>query len=108
MDMNLIIAKNLQYLLAKNRETQMELARFMNVSTSTVSSWCKGQKIPRMDKIDRIAEHFNVTRSEIMSELYPVLVPTFNLTKREKELVTAYRAADESIRKIIDVALNLE
>lgn len=38
----------------------------MNVSQATISNWCKGIKMPRMDKIDRICKYFNINRSDLM------------------------------------------
>lgn len=40
----------------------------MGISQTTVSNWCNGVKIPRMNKIDRICEFFNVPRSALMVE----------------------------------------
>ncbi|MCI8648087.1 MAG: helix-turn-helix transcriptional regulator [Firmicutes bacterium] len=40
----------------------------MDVSQATVSNWCRGIKIPRMNKIDKIAVFFKVKRSYILEE----------------------------------------
>ena len=68
-DINEIIANNISDLLDRSGKTQLDLAEFMNVSQATVSNWCKGAKLPRMDKIDRICEFFNVSRSDLMEDL---------------------------------------
>ena len=65
-EINKIIAENLSYLMDKSGKTQFDLADYMGVSQATVSNWCKGIKLPRMDKIDRICDFFNVTRSQLM------------------------------------------
>ena len=67
-DINSIIAKNISVLLERSGKTQIDLADFMGVSQATVSNWCKGTKLPRMDKIDRICEYFNVNRSDLMED----------------------------------------
>ena len=67
-DINSIIAKNISVLLEHSGKTQADLADFMGVSQATVSNWCKGTKLPRMDKIDRICEYFNVNRSDLMED----------------------------------------
>lgn len=67
-DINEIIANNISDLLDRSGKTQLDLAEFMNVSQATVSNWCKGAKLPRMDKIDRICEFFNVSRSDLMED----------------------------------------
>lgn len=65
-DINIRIAENLNQYMAKNNVTQLELAEYMNVSQATISNWCKGIKMPRMDKIDRICKYFNINRSDLM------------------------------------------
>lgn len=65
-DINIRIAENLNRYMAKNNVTQLELAEYMNVSQATISNWCKGIKMPRMDKIDRICKYFNINRSDLM------------------------------------------
>lgn len=67
-DINSIIARNISALLERKGKNQLDLADFMGVSQATVSNWCKGVKLPRMDKIDRICEFFNVNRSVLMED----------------------------------------
>lgn len=59
-------AQNLARLLQHSGESQASLARLLGVSTSTVSSWICAEKMPRMDKIEAIARHFEVTKSELL------------------------------------------
>lgn len=67
-DINKIIAKNITKYLDRFGKTQIDLAAYMDVSQATVSNWCKGLKVPRMDKIDRICNFFEITRSQLMDE----------------------------------------
>lgn len=67
-DINKIIANNLNRYLAKNDKSQVDLSTYMNVSQATVSNWCKGLKMPRMDKIDRICDFLHCKRSDLMEE----------------------------------------
>ena len=59
-------AKNLNNLLQQNSQNQVDLMRALGVSKSTVSSWCTGEKMPRMDKIEAIAQHFGVHKSVLL------------------------------------------
>lgn len=61
-----IFANNLTRLLAESGRTQLDLAKRMNVSPSTVSSWCTADKMPRMDKIEWMAEYFGVPTSALI------------------------------------------
>lgn len=40
----------------------------MGVSKSSVSSYCSGSQMPRMDKIEQLARHFGVPRSALIDD----------------------------------------
>ena len=63
-----IFSENLTNLLQRCGKTQLQLANSLDVSKSTVSSWCSGIKMPRMGKIDEIAAWLSVSRSELIEE----------------------------------------
>lgn len=63
-----IFAKNLTALLNENNETQAALAEILGVAASSVSGWCSGIKMPRMDKIEQIAAHYSVPRSRLLED----------------------------------------
>lgn len=67
-DIKKIFARNLLRLLEENRETQADLAEKMKVAPSSVSGWCTGAKMPRMDKVEWLASHFNVSRSDLIED----------------------------------------
>lgn len=63
-----IFADNLNRLMALNGENQVDIARLLNVSKSTVSAYCKGTQMPRMDKVEILSQHFNVLKSELLED----------------------------------------
>ena len=65
---NSTVAKNLRYYLEINNMNQADLAKHMGVTTATTSNWCKGIKLPRMDKIDKICSIFNIKRSDLIED----------------------------------------
>lgn len=65
---NEIFAKNLRHYMNLKNISQNELARFLNVSPTSVNNWYNGYKIPRMDKVDKICNFFRIKRSDIMNE----------------------------------------
>ena len=67
-----IFSRNLSYLLCIRGETQAQLAAEMRVAPSSVSAWCNGEKMPRMDKVEWLAAHFGVGTSALIDE-QPVL-----------------------------------
>lgn len=67
-EINEIIARNINMYLEHSGKTQVDLADYMNVSQATISNWCKGAKMPRMDKIDKICSFFSIKRTDLMDE----------------------------------------
>lgn len=63
-----IFSKNLKDVLSRNSITQAELADMMGVSYSSVSAWCTGVKMPRMDKIEWIANRFGIQKSDLIED----------------------------------------
>ena len=63
-----LFADNLQRLMRENGEKQVDIAQLLGVSKSTVSSYCSGGQMPRMDKIEQLAHHFGVSRGALLGE----------------------------------------
>lgn len=66
-----IIAKNLKRIAYENDKTQADISRDLNINKQTVSSWFRGERVPRMGKIDQLCEYFHCNRSDIMEDIPP-------------------------------------
>lgn len=63
-----LIAKNLKRIAYESGKTQSDIAKDLRISKQTVSSWFRGERTPRMEKIDLLCHYFNCRRSDIMEE----------------------------------------
>ena len=63
-----IMAKNLSYYVRRSGRTQKELADIVGVAASTFNDWLKGKKYPRIDKIELLADHFGILKSDLIEE----------------------------------------
>ena len=63
-----IFAKNLNYYLQKKGVDKRTFAKEIDTPYFTVVDWAKGAKYPRMDKVERIANYFNITMSDLIEE----------------------------------------
>ena len=66
-----VFANNLNRYMRETGIKASDICSLLNVSKSTVSSWCNAQKIPRMDKIESLANHFHVLKSDLIEEKEP-------------------------------------
>ncbi|WP_429947391.1 LexA family protein [Enterococcus sp. DIV1297f] len=63
-----ILANNLNSLLHSKGKTQADVIRELGVPEATVRSWFNGEKYPRIDKVQMLADYFNVPRSRITED----------------------------------------
>ena len=49
-----------------NNKNQMDLINDLSLSSSTVSNWCTGLKLPRMDKVQMLADYFGILKSDLL------------------------------------------
>ena len=62
------IADNIKRLREQHGLTQAELGEIAGVSDKAVSTWENGTAEPRMGAVQRIAEHFNITKGSIVDD----------------------------------------
>ena len=62
------MAKNLAYFLEKSGMTQKEMAEIVGVAASTFNDWMKAKKYPRIDKIEIMANHWKILKSDLIEE----------------------------------------
>ncbi len=67
-EINAVIARNIQNCMTDRGLSQKELAAALGVSQASISNWCQGIKMPRMDKIDRICDFFGIKRSYLLCD----------------------------------------
>ena len=63
-----VFAKKLRYYMDINHKTQMDLMNDLGFSSATVSNWCTGKKLPRMDKMEILAEYFGIEKSDLYED----------------------------------------
>lgn len=60
--------KKLHYYMELKGIKQTDLMKDLSLSSSTVSNWCTGQKLPRMGKIQLLADYFGIEKSDLIEE----------------------------------------
>lgn len=68
-----IISDNLKRLMEEHEISNIELSEKIGVSQSTVGKWLLQKSVPRMGAIEKLADYFNVNKSDIL-ENKPVAV----------------------------------
>lgn len=66
---NQIFSENLLRLLALHGKKQKEVAAEIGVSPQTFNTWCRGIALPRMGKLQLLADYFGLTKADLLDVL---------------------------------------
>lgn len=64
----IIFMNNLNTYIEASGKTQAEIAKTIGVSPQTFNTWCKGIAIPRMGKVQALADYFLINKSDLIEE----------------------------------------
>ena len=67
-EINRNIAANIKNYMDVLNINQLELAKRLGCSNTTISMWITGDATPRMDKIDKMCEVFHCTRDDLVGD----------------------------------------
>ena len=62
------MSKNLKYYIEKSGKDRKTLAEIWGFPYSTVTDWINGNKYPRIDRIEVMAEYFGILKSDLIEE----------------------------------------
>lgn len=63
-----VFSKNLNRLLSYSEKSQKEVADAIGVSPQTFNTWVKGIALPRMSKVQLLADYFGIQKSDLLEE----------------------------------------
>nr|DAW30162.1 MAG TPA: Repressor protein CI [Caudoviricetes sp.] len=89
---------NLKQIMALKGKSQSDIVKALNFKQSTVSDWLNGKKYPRMDKVQMLANYFNVDIIELVDNQSNDAI-TFTIT--EKALIKNYRQLSEQNQQVV-------
>lgn len=63
-----IFPKRLGYYMREYNKTRKDIERDLGFKYSTIRDWEKGITVPRMDKVEMLANYFHCTNSDLLEE----------------------------------------
>lgn len=99
--MNRIFRDNLRYFMELRGKSQADLARALDVSTSTTSYWANGTKIPRADKLKKICDFLFIDMNDLLTARADV--PSFEqrLLDEEGIMLRKFGELDECDKQMV-------
>lgn len=68
-EQKLIFSRNLNSFIERSGKTQKEIADDLNINPQTLNSWCTGNALPRMPRIQLLADYFGVAKSALIDDV---------------------------------------
>lgn len=63
-----VMASNIKYYMNMYKKTRNDLCDALGIKYSTLSDWLNGNKYPRIDKIEMLANYFNIEKSDLVED----------------------------------------
>ena len=114
-EQKIVFSKNLIKYLNIHDKTQKEVAEAISVSPQTFNTWCQGIALPRMGKIQKLADYFNIDKTDLLDDdpepsSKKSYRPSFNyyLNHQEITFIEKYRSIDDFGRSTVNYILDRE
>lgn len=101
-----IFSANLKSLLAKHSKSQLEAANAIGVSPQTFNTWAQGVAIPRMGKLQKLADYFGINKSDLLEEHSDDAEDSYYINEEARRLADAmhkdprYQVLFDASRKV--------
>ena len=63
-----VFARNLNKYLERSGKTQKEVAQAIGVIPTKFNTWCLAQALPRMGKVQLLADYFGINKSDLIED----------------------------------------
>jgi len=83
-----VLANNLRKFMSISNKSQKEICETLMVSESTFSDWINAKSYPRIDKIEILANYFDIQKADLIEENnknYALKDTYFNFAKDMQE-----------------------
>ena len=95
-----VMARNIKKYMKDKGVNAAEVCRALDFKPNTFSNWINAVIYPRIDKIELLAQYFNISKAALVEDADNII-----LSPKEQSLVRNYRASDETTRAIVDKIL---
>ena len=102
-----LFSKNIERLINESGKDQREVALAMGFEPTTFNTWVKGKILPRLSKLQAIADYFGVTCEDLLSENMKKTGTAVVVSPDELRLLLAYRGASDDMKGAARRVLNI-
>jgi transcriptional regulator with XRE-family HTH domain len=94
-----VFSSNLKRIMEEKGETAKDICLKLGFTPSAFSQWTNGVTYPRIDKIEMLAKHFHINKSDLIEK--PSNIPFDSLSESEQIFIERYRKSDIETKEMI-------
>lgn len=94
-----VLAKNLKKYIAKSGKDRRTIAEDLGFPYSTLTDWVNGKKYPRINNVEKLAEYFGVSKSDLIED--------FEEIKKDNDRLTTIIVKLRMRKELLDVVEKL-
>lgn len=98
-----VFSRNLSRYIKGAEKTQLDVAKAIGVSPSTITDWIKGRTYPRMDKIQLLSEYFGIQKSDLVED---VNVGKEAVTDEDQKVLDLFHKVPKEKRELVLSMIN--
>jgi repressor LexA len=103
MDHKTVFSENLRMYMALSGKSRREVCEALGYSYFTFSDWVTGKKMPRMDKVEQLANYFGVLKSDLIEEKTAAPKDSGMSEAKQQLLALAESCTDEEASRLLQV-----
>ena len=86
-EQTIIFTENLNRIMQERGFKQIEVSKAIGVNPQTFNTWMKGKAIPRMDKVQKLADFFGIRKSDLIDRHDEITEETiYDILERREDL----------------------
>lgn len=104
-----IFPRRLAYYMKEYHKTRNDLVRDLGFPYTTVRDWEKGITVPRMDKVEMLANYFHCSNADLLEEKEKPTADNDGLSRDMIELIDCIKKLPEDkVRMLLQVARSIQ
>lgn len=102
-----IFSKNLNKYINLSGKKQNVIAAEINVIPQTLNSWCTGQAMPRIGKIQLLADYFGINKSDLLEDKSDTENQICYINQDAKDMVQ-FLSKNPDYKPLVDASLKVK
>lgn len=102
-----VMASNIKRYLQESGKSRHEVCKAIGVPYSTFSEWVNGNKYPRIDKIELMANYFGCEKSDLIEQKNLATENDSEISKAKKELIEKVMQMSDADLEKLDMLLRI-